>query len=291
MKITKRLKSILDSDNLEYLLEAHNGLSAKIVEEAGFNGIWASGLAMSASLGVRDSNELSWTQILDLTEFIASAVDVPVLLDGDTGFGNFNNVRRLVCKLESRGVAGVCIEDKLFPKRNSFVEEVVQQLVDPDEFCGKLHAAMDTRQDDDFCIVARVEALTVGAGMNEALDRAERYAATGVDAVLIHSKKTNPSEIATFCERWQGAAPLVIVPTTYEPPPRETLEACGISVAIWANHMVRAGISAMQQVAQEIATDCGVQGVESGIAKVEEVFRLQNEKELRNAEKTYLPNA
>ena len=108
------------SDELEFLLEAHNGISAKIGEEAGFKGLWAGGLCMSAQYGVRDSNEASWTQVLEMLEFMADATSVPILLDGDTGYGNFNNVRRLVGKLEQRGIAAVCIEDKLYPKTNSF---------------------------------------------------------------------------------------------------------------------------------------------------------------------------
>ena len=115
------LRQLLLSPDLSFLMEAHNGLSAKIVEEAGFQGIWASGLSISASLGVRDNNEASWTQVLEVLEFMADATSIPILVDGDTGFGNFNNVRRLVRKLCERGVAGVCIEDKLFPKTNSFI--------------------------------------------------------------------------------------------------------------------------------------------------------------------------
>src|SRR5437879_13655963 len=115
-KKTTQFKRLLHSGKLEFLMEAHNGLTAKLVEEAGFPGIWASGLTISAALGVRDSNEASWTQVLEILEFMADATAIPILLDGDTGYGNFNNVRRLVRKLCQRGVAGVCIEDKLFPK-------------------------------------------------------------------------------------------------------------------------------------------------------------------------------
>ena len=120
---------------LEFLMEAHNGLSARIVREAGFKGIWASGLAISAQFGVRDNNEASWTQVVDMLEFMADASDLPILLDGDTGYGNFNNMRRLVRKLEQRGIAGVCIEDKQFPKTNSFLNGERQPLADIDEFC------------------------------------------------------------------------------------------------------------------------------------------------------------
>ena len=104
IKKTTRFRSLLNSKNLEFIMEAHNGISAKIVEEAGFKGIWASGLALSAQYGVRDNNEASWTQIVDMIEFMSDATNIPILLDGDTGYGNFNNLRRLVRKLEQRGV-------------------------------------------------------------------------------------------------------------------------------------------------------------------------------------------
>src|SRR6516162_10957288 len=108
------LRAEINSPFLTFLMEAHGGLSAKIVEEAGFPGIWASGLSISASLGLRDSNEASWTQVLEVLEFMAESTALPILVDGDTGYGNFNNVRRLVRKLCERHIAGVCIEDRLF---------------------------------------------------------------------------------------------------------------------------------------------------------------------------------
>ena len=168
-----RLRRMLTSNELEFLMEAHNGLSARIVREAGFKGIWASGLAISAQFGVRDNNEASWTQVVDVLEFMADASDLPILLDGDTGYGNFNNVRRLVKKLEQRGIAGVCIEDKQFPKTNSFIDGERQPLAAADEFCGKIKAGKDSQTDEHFSIVARVEALIAGWGMDEALRRAE----------------------------------------------------------------------------------------------------------------------
>src|SRR5438445_7816292 len=157
-KKTTQFKRLLHSGKLEFLMEAHNGLTAKLVEEAGFKGIWASGLTLSAAMGVRDSNEASWTQVLEVVELMSDASSIPILLDGDTGYGNFNNVRRLVKKLEQRNVAGVCLEDKLFPKTNSFINGDRQALAEADEFCGKLKAAKDTQLDPDFVVVARTEA-------------------------------------------------------------------------------------------------------------------------------------
>ena len=142
-----RLKHELGSPDLSFLMEAHDGLSAKIVEESGFQGIWASGLSVSAALGVRDSNEASWTQVLEVLEFMSDATSVPILMDGDTGYGNFNNVRRLVKKLCQRGIAVVCIEDKLFPKTNSFIDGDKQQLAEIDEFCSRIKAGKDAQSD------------------------------------------------------------------------------------------------------------------------------------------------
>jgi len=288
MKKTTQFKSLLQSAGTEFILEAHNGLSAKIVEEAGFAGIWGSGLAISAAMGVRDSNEASWTQVLDVAEQMSDATSIPILLDSDTGYGNFNNVRRLVTKLEQRGVAGACIEDKLFPKTNSFIGER-QVLAEIDEFVGKIKAAKDTQRDPDFCVVARVESFIAGWGLGETLRRAEAYREAGADAVLIHSKKGTPEEIFAFIEAWGNRLPVVNVPTMYHATPTEEFEAAGVSLVIWANHLVRSAITAMQATARQIFDDRTLHSVESEVVPVKEIFRLQNAQELGEAESRYLP--
>src|SRR5215470_10572197 len=283
-----KLRQMLLSDQLEFLLEAHNGLSARIVREAGFAGIWASGLSISAQFGVRDNNEASWTQIVDMLEFMVDASDLPILLDGDTGYGNFNNRRRLVRKLEQRGIAGVCIEDKQFPKTNSFLNGERQPLADVAEFAGKIAAGKDTQTDPNFSIVARVEALIAGWGMEEALRRAEAYRRAGADAILIHSKLSKPDEIVTFAREWAGRAPLVIVPTKYYSTPTEVFREAGISTVIWANHLIRAATSAMQAVVKEIYESQTLVNVEDRVASVNEIFRLQDAEEYSTAERLYL---
>jgi phosphoenolpyruvate phosphomutase len=289
LKKTRQFRAMLNSPQLEFLMEAHNGLSARIVEEAGFKGIWASGLSISAAMGVRDNNEASWTQVLETVEFMSDAVSIPILLDGDTGFGNFNNVRRLVRKLEQRGVAALCIEDKLFPKTNSFINGERQPLADREEFAGKIKAVKDAQIDPDFCLVARLEAFISGWGMDEALRRAEAYHAAGADALLIHSKKSTPTEILGFAKEWGNRCPIVIVPTMYYSTPTEVFDQAGIRVVIWANHNVRASITAMQRTTRTIFTERSVASLEDSIAPVKEVFRLQNADELLAAEERYLP--
>jgi phosphoenolpyruvate phosphomutase len=288
MKKTTRFKSLLQSPETEFILEAHNGLSAKIVEEAGFAGIWGSGLAISAAMGVRDSNEASWTQVLDVAEQISDATSIPMMLDSDTGYGNFNNVRRLIRKLEQRGVAAACIEDKLFPKTNSFLGER-QVLAEADEFVGKIKAAKDTQNDPDFCVVARVEALIAGWGLDEALRRAEAYCDAGADAILIHSKKDTAVEILAFMSAWGNRAPVVIVPTMYYATPTEVFEAAGVSLVIWANHLVRASVTSMQATARRIHEERTLLSVEPEVVPVKEIFRLQDVRELEEAELRYLP--
>ena len=289
MKKSTLLRNVISSPELTFLMEAHNGLSAKIVEETGFQGIWASGLSISAQLGVRDNNEASWTQVLDVLEFMADATTIPILLDGDTGYGNFNNMRRLVRKLEQREIGGVCIEDKLFPKTNSFIDGEAQPLAPMDEFCGKIKAAKDSQRDSDFVLVARIEAFIAGWGLSEALRRAEAYRRAGADAILVHSKKSNDSDIVAFMKEWGDRHPIVIVPTKYFSVPTEKFEKLGISTIIWANHNMRASIQAMQATSRRIFQDQSLVNVEDKVVSVSEVFRLQGADELKEAEKRYLP--
>ncbi len=284
---TQQLRNLLQSSQLEFIMEAHNGLSATIVEETGFKGIWASGLALSAQFGVRDNNEASWTQIVDMLEFMSDATHIPILLDGDTGYGNFNNMRRLVKKLEQRQIGGVCIEDKLFPKTNSFIAGERQPLADIDEFCGKIKAGKESQTDPNFCIIARVEAFIAGWDLSEAIKRAEAYHQAGADGILIHSKLSRPDEILSFAKEWANRLPLVIVPTKYYSTPTEVFRKAEISLIIWANHLIRGAISTMQRISKDIYDHETLINIEDEISPVKEIFRLQGAEELLTAEKRY----
>jgi phosphoenolpyruvate phosphomutase len=284
-----QFKQLLLSSQLEFICEAHNGLSAKIVEEAGFHGIWASGLSISAQFGVRDNNEASWTQVLDNLEFMSDATHIPILLDGDTGYGNFNNMQRLIRKLEQRHIAAVCIEDKQFPKTNSFLKGDTQPLADMDEFCGKIKAGKDAQSDQDFCIIARVEAFICGWGLAEAIRRAEAYHRAGADGILIHSALAVPDEILAFKREWADRCPVVIVPTKYYSTPTDIFRQHEFSIVIWANHMLRSAIATMQTTARTLKEQENLLSIEDNIVPVSEVFRLQGAGELLEAEKRYLP--
>ena len=286
---TARLRALLHAGAPVPVLDAYDALSARIVESAGYSAIWASGLGISASYGLRDNNEASWTQILDSLELMAEATDVPILVDGDSGFGNFNNVRRFVKKIGQRGLAGVCIEDKAYPKANSFAERT-HELCPAGEFCGKIRAAKDSQPDDDFVVVARTEALIAGHGLDAALARAEAYRHAGADAILVHSKAATADEVAAFAARWDGRAPLVVVPTTYADTPAETFQRMGVSLVIWANFTLRAAIQGIENAcAAQRANGGAPEPGDARYAPLQRVFELTNEPELRAAEQHYLP--
>nr|AGZ94407.1 PEP mutase [Streptomyces sp. 31A4] len=279
MSNTRTLRDGLNGSAITRLMGAHSALSAKLGEEAGFEAIWASGLEISAARALPDANILSMAECLQAATEIAGAVDIPVLADCDSGFGGVGNVVHMVRSYEASGVAGVCIEDKQFPKLNSFVEGN-QDLAPVGDFAAKITAAKEARRDEDFVVVARIEALIAGAGMEEALRRARVYEAAGADALLIHSKRSTPEEIFAFRAAYDGALPLIVVPTTYPQVTAAELAERGFGAVIYANQGLRASISAMRDVLARIDAAGSTYGVEESIAGLKDVFALQKVDEL-----------
>ncbi|MCB9896579.1 MAG: isocitrate lyase/phosphoenolpyruvate mutase family protein [Planctomycetes bacterium] len=268
----------------------HDGLGARLAEEAGFAALWASGLEISASAAVPDAGILTMTQMLDAATQIARASRLPVIADCDTGFGNSSNVIHMVKSYEAAGIAAVCIEDKRFPKLNSFVEGR-QELAGKAEFVGKLMAAKSAQRGEHFVVIARTEALIAGHGLDEALERAEAYRRAGADAILVHSKAREPDEVLAFLERWQRRAPVVIVPTTYPRLTATQWKDSGADVVIYANQGLRASIRALETTFARIRADDGTAGVEGEIAPLARVFELQGMPALRADEARFLRGA
>ncbi|WP_280450084.1 isocitrate lyase/phosphoenolpyruvate mutase family protein [Nocardia brasiliensis] len=279
-----RLRELLAGPEPSFLMGAHDGLSARIAAEAGFAGIWASGLCMSTALGARDSDEVSWGEMLDLVARVVDAGAIPVLVDADTGYGNFNTARRFAARAERVGAAGMCMEDKVFPKMNSYFGDR-HPLAPIGDMCAKIAACRD-KVDPGFVLVARTEALIAGAGTAEALRRAEAYRQAGADAIFIHSRRRTIDEIAEFTTEWAARLPLVIAPTTYHTVRRETFAELGIAAVIWANQSMRASVAAMRQVCRSLLRD-GPTVVEPDIASLQEVFGLMGYPELEADEAHY----
>ncbi|MCZ8441021.1 phosphonopyruvate hydrolase [Achromobacter xylosoxidans] len=284
-----RFRQKLQAPALMHAMSAHNPLSAKLAAEAGFDAIWGSGFELSASHAVPDANILSAGLHLEMMRAIAAVVDVPVIADIDTGFGNAINVAYVVPQYEAAGVSAVVMEDKTFPKDTSLRADGRQELVRVAEFQGKIEAACAARRDADFCVIARTEALIAGLGQAEALARAAAYEAAGADAILIHSKQTTPDEVLAFIAAWSGRVPLVLVPTAYPQLREADIQALGkVGLVIYGNHAIRAAVGAMREVFARIRNDGGIHGVDAGLPTVRDIIDLQGDADMRELERRYL---
>ncbi|MBS7705153.1 phosphonopyruvate hydrolase [Chelatococcus asaccharovorans] len=289
MRTPNQLKKSLASHHLLHVMAAHSPLSARLAEEAGFDGLWASGFELSALYGLADVSLISMTQHLDMVRAMAEHSSLPIVADIDTGFGNAINVIYAIQQYERAGAAAVVIEDKTFPKVTSLVADGRQELLRTEEFQGKIRAAIATRRDPDLLVIARTEALIAGLGEEEALKRAAAYEAAGADMILIHSKQKTPDEVESFVRAWTGKAPIVIVPTAYPEMNEARIKALGkIAIVIYGNHAIRASVTAMKDVFARIQKDRGIQNVNRDIVSVEEVFRLQKMDQIKADEKRFL---
>jgi phosphoenolpyruvate phosphomutase len=268
---------------------AHNGLTARLAEQAGFHAAWASGFEISASHGVPDANILTMSESLAAAKDIQEACRLPVIADCDNGYGNAVNVKRTVQDYERAGIAAVCIEDNNFPKRCSFYVGVKRELVSIEEHAGKIRAAITARTDPDFVVIARTEALIAGLGMEEALARAGAYADAGADAVLVHSRSKDPGEILEFGRRWDGRVPLVAVPTTYKSVTAGELRAAGYRVVIYANQGLRAAVRAMRETLGALRRAECAAAVDGMIVPMDEIHALVGVRQIQEDEKEYLP--
>ncbi|BEG75401.1 phosphonopyruvate hydrolase [Achromobacter xylosoxidans] len=284
-----RFRQKLQAPVLMHAMSAHNPLSAKLAAEAGFDAIWGSGFELSASHAVPDANILSAGLHLEMMRAIAAVVDVPVIADIDTGFGNAINVAYTVPQYEAAGVSAVVMEDKTFPKDTSLRADGRQELVRVAEFQGKIEAACAARRDPDFCVIARTEALIAGLGQAEALARAAAYEAAGADAILIHSKQTTPDEVLAFIAAWSGRVPLVLVPTAYPQLREADIQALGkVGLVIYGNHAIRAAVGAMREVFARIRHDGGIHDVDAGLPTVRDIIGLQGDADMRELERRFL---
>jgi phosphoenolpyruvate phosphomutase len=281
-------RTLLRGPSIVLAAGAHDALSAKLAEEAGFDAIWASGFGISAVQAVPDANILTLTETLEAVRRIVDAVGIPVIADCDNGYGNAINVMRTAAEFERAGAAGICIEDNEFPKRCSFYAGVRRELVPVEEHARKVEAATAARRDPGFLVIARTEALIAGLGLEEALRRARAYAEAGADAVLVHSKSSDFSELRCFTAAWDGAVPLVAVPTTYPDVTAAELEAAGFRMAIFANQALRAAIVAMRAALREMRADGAAGSIEGRIASLEEVYALVGVPELKANEQRFL---
>ena len=288
---TTRLRDMLHSRELEFLMEAHSALSGKIVQEAGFQAIWASDLSIAAALGVANGNWATSSQFLEVAEYMHDAVSIPILLDGGAG-GDFTEACRLTKKLESRGIAGLALEDRAPGQATSSLDEDgLLALQDTHEFAGKIMACKDSQSDQDFQVIARLEALAAGHDLEEALRRADVYHKAGVDAIICRSTDSTGGEIREFMQEWGDRCPVMIMPTA-ETGCTDMFVDCGVSGVIWANHNMRSAIQSMQDTTKAIYETKAAPAIRTTVAEVKRLQKTvedepkEQEQKIRNLDET-----
>ena len=285
MSRANNLIELLNSKPIIKVCGAFDAMSAKLVEFYGFDAVWAGSFAISATHAVPDASILTMTEFFDAASKMAETCKIPVIADCDTGYGGPSNVSYMVKKYENAGIASICIEDKTFPKQNSLLENGQNDLISEKEFVAKIIAAKESKRDKNFMIIARVEALISGAGMNEAIKRATAYEKAGADAILIHSKKKTPEEVFEFAELWKGNLPIIVIPTTYDSVSLDELISHKIKIVIHANQTLRAAHASMSRMLKQMINSNSLREVKEVISSMEDIFQLQEMYDIKEKEK------
>ena len=281
------LRDCIATKGFARIIEAHSGLSGIIGESARvekdgevieYDGLWESSLTDSASKGLPDASIVGYDSRTHTIDEILNVTTKPIIVDGDTGIEPVQ-FGYLVNRLERLGVSAVIIEDKVYPKRNSLDASASQELEDPTAFSAKIEVGKAVALTDEFMVIARLESLIAGTGLQDALERAEQYMLAGADGIMIHTNKQGPDEILAFAEAYEplcrrlGRRPvLVSVPTTYNTITDAELVTCGFNIIIHANHLLRAAHKAMSEVARTILASGRSLEADPLCAPVPEIF-------------------
>lgn len=259
-----RLKKLINMKGLVTAIEAHSGITGLIAEKTTvlqdgktyqFDAMWISSLCDSTNKGKPDIELVDMTSRFRTIDDIMEVTTKPIIFDGDTG-GLAEHFVYTVKTLERMGVSMVIIEDKTGLKKNSlFGIEVAQNQDSIENFSAKIRAGKKAQKTTDFMICARIESLILEQGMEDALTRAFAFSGAGADAIMIHSRKKDPSEIFEFVEKFREKnqnTPVVVVPTSFNTVTEEEFKKRGVNVVIYANQLTRTGFPAMQKAARTI---------------------------------------
>jgi phosphoenolpyruvate phosphomutase len=301
----RKLKEALSRKQFVRIMEAHNGLSALVAQNAAvslpdgsireFEGFWASSLTDSAAKGYPDAEIVSWDSRLRTIQEILLVTNKPLVVDGDTG-GDPTQFEYMCSTLERMGVSAVIIEDKVFPKRNSLDEAATQTLEFPQVQANKIRRGKSVLISPDFLIFARLESLIANKGVEDALERARIYLEAGADGILIHSKQKEPDEIFRFASEYAklfpdpaGRKPLICVPTTYAQVYEETLIERGFDMVIFANQQLRSAYKAMKETCLSILEHNRGMEADALCAPVKTIFDVVGFNDITTKDKQFAP--
>ena len=267
------LKNALKANEKLVVVSANDAITAKLVEQYGFDGIWVSSFETSARLGLVDNETINLTDMVTVAKPITDAVNIPVIVDADTGYGNVEQFIRAVKELEKTGVSAVCIEDNTFPKSNSLWGGK-KKINDMKKHGAKIRAGKEVQRTKEFCIIARTEALIRGYGIKEALKRANYYAKCGADMILMHSRDKTGKEALKIPKLWKRDTPLIIIPSKFPHLTNKQLFNAGYSIVIYANQTQRAKIYGVKKILQILKTKQNAQALSKYISTLDEFRSL-----------------
>ena len=282
------LKRLLGLKKSLRVLEAHNGLTGLVVENAKittedgmqktFDAMWISSLCDSAARGKPDIELVDWSSKIDRINEIMEVTTKPIIVDGDTG-GMPEHFVYNIQTLERIGVSAIIIEDKTGLKKNSlFGTEANQVQEEPEIFADKIRRGKQALKTKEFMIFARIESLILEKGMADALHRARVYLQAGAYGIMIHSRKKTPDEVFEFCHKLKTEypeTPIVAVPTTYNTVTEDVLSDNGVNIIIHANHLLRSAFPAMQKTAECILLDgCSGKRADQNCMPIKDVIRF-----------------
>lgn len=286
----KRLRQLITMTPIVKAMEAHSGLTGLIVEKTviegdngkldQFDAMWVSSLCDSTAKGKPDIELVDMTSRFRTIEDITEVTTKPIIFDGDTG-GLTEHFVYTVRTLERLGVSAVIIEDKTGLKKNSLFGTEVKQTQDTIEnFSAKIAAGKKAQLTDDFMIIARIESLILEQGMEDALNRAHAFVASGADGIMIHSRKKDPAEIIEFCDKFRDenkSTPIVVVPSSFNTITEEELAEHGVNIVIYANQLTRSAFPAMQQTAMDILKYHRAKEVDDRLMPIKQIITLIDE--------------
>lgn len=275
------LRDGLRSSDPVMTLGAHDALSAKLADKYDFDAVWVSGFGIcTMTYAMPDLNLVSMAETLEAAVRMDAATSLPVVADCDNGFGGYSNFVRTVTQFERAGIAGICIEDNTFPKRNSLYQgQSVRELIETSEQARRIRAGKDAQQSEEFVLIARVEALIAGHGVEAAVERANAYTDAGADAILIHSRDKSLEEITAFLDAFSRDVPLVAVPTLFPDFTADELSKLGFNMVIYANQAMRASVAAMEETMATLRDERRPSAVDGSIAAVDYIFDLVGTRE------------
>lgn len=285
MKKTTRLKEMINAPEILVMYPAHDALSARIAEQEGAKAVTVGGFAASGVLlGQPDSSQLTATELAKFYEGICASVDIPVFVDADTGFGGVTNVIRTVKDFERAGVAGLFIEDQLFPKRCGHTAG--KDVIATEEMVPKLKAALDNRTDEDLVIMGRTDALGV-FGIEEAIARANLYYETGCDMVFVEAPETT-LQMRRICKEVEGPVLANMIEFGRSPlMALHQLQELGFAVAVWPVASVFVVSRALQILYRTLKETGSTLSLFEQMVDFEEYMKIVRLSELREAEARY----